>query len=68
MWLDDVHIPWERVFLVDPSPELIRALLFWHQFVLLAGEGGVSRWDWRWRARTRWGSLRMMRRSTICST
>jgi len=21
MWLDDVFIPWERVFLVEPSPE-----------------------------------------------
>jgi aromatic ring hydroxylase len=32
MWLDDVHIPWERVFLVDPSPpELIARWLFWHQ-------------------------------------
>ena len=31
MWLDDVHVPWERVFLVDPSPELIARWLFWHQ-------------------------------------
>lgn len=31
MWLDDVHIPWERVFLVDPSPESIARWLFWHQ-------------------------------------
>ena len=31
MWLDDVHIPWERVFLVDPSPEAIARWLFWHQ-------------------------------------
>ncbi len=31
MWLDDVHIPFERVFLVDPSPESIARWLFWHQ-------------------------------------
>ncbi len=31
MWLDDVHILWERVFLVDPSPEAIARWLFWHQ-------------------------------------
>jgi aromatic ring hydroxylase len=31
MWLDDVLVPWERVFLVDPSPELIARWLFWHQ-------------------------------------
>lgn len=31
MWLDDVLIPWERVFLVDPSPESIARWLFWHQ-------------------------------------
>jgi len=31
MWLDDVHVPWDRMFLVDPSPELIARWLFWHQ-------------------------------------
>jgi 4-hydroxyphenylacetate 3-monooxygenase len=31
MWLEDVHVPWERMFLVDPSPELIARWLFWHQ-------------------------------------
>jgi aromatic ring hydroxylase len=31
MWLDDVFIPWERVFLVDPSPEPVASWLFWHQ-------------------------------------
>jgi aromatic ring hydroxylase len=31
MWLDDVFVPWERVFLVDPLPELIARWLFWHQ-------------------------------------
>ena len=31
MWLDNVLVPWERVFLVDPSPELIARWLFWHQ-------------------------------------
>jgi aromatic ring hydroxylase len=31
MWLDDVFIPWERVFLLDQSPEPIARWLFWHQ-------------------------------------
>jgi aromatic ring hydroxylase len=30
MWLDDVSIPWERVFFVDPSPEAIPRWLRWH--------------------------------------
>ncbi len=30
MWLDDVLIPWERVFFVDPSPEAIARWLRWH--------------------------------------
>jgi 4-hydroxyphenylacetate 3-monooxygenase len=31
MWLENVHVPWERVFLVEPSPEPIARWLFWHQ-------------------------------------
>jgi aromatic ring hydroxylase len=31
MWLDDVLVPWERVFLTDPSPEPIARWLVWHQ-------------------------------------
>jgi aromatic ring hydroxylase len=31
MWLDEVFVPWERVFLVDPSPEPVARWLFWHQ-------------------------------------
>jgi aromatic ring hydroxylase len=31
MWLEDVHVAWDRVFLVDPSPERIARWLFWHQ-------------------------------------
>jgi 4-hydroxyphenylacetate 3-monooxygenase len=31
MWLDDVHVPWERMFLVDPSPDRLALWLFWHQ-------------------------------------
>ena len=31
MWLDDVLVPWERVFLAEPSPEPIARWLFWHQ-------------------------------------
>jgi aromatic ring hydroxylase len=31
MWLDDVHVPWERLFYVDASPDPIARWLFWHQ-------------------------------------
>jgi aromatic ring hydroxylase len=31
MWLDDVFIPWEGVFLMDVSPEPMASWLFWHQ-------------------------------------
>ena len=31
MWLDEVFLPWERVFLLDQSPEPIARWLFWHQ-------------------------------------
>ena len=31
MWLDDVLVPWERVFLTEPSAEPIARWLFWHQ-------------------------------------
>src|SRR5439155_22905726 len=30
MWLENVFIPWERVFLVEPSPEPIATWLTWH--------------------------------------
>lgn len=31
MWLDEVFIPWERIFLLDVSPEPIARWLLWHQ-------------------------------------
>jgi aromatic ring hydroxylase len=31
MWLDDVVVPWNRVFLTDFSPEPVARWLFWHQ-------------------------------------
>jgi 4-hydroxyphenylacetate 3-monooxygenase len=32
MWLENVHIPWEHVFLTEPTPpERIARWLFWHQ-------------------------------------
>jgi 4-hydroxyphenylacetate 3-monooxygenase len=31
MWLDDVFVPWERVFLTEPSAEPVARWLFWHQ-------------------------------------
>jgi 4-hydroxyphenylacetate 3-monooxygenase len=30
MWLENVFVPWERVFLVEPSPEPIATWLLWH--------------------------------------
>ena len=30
MWLDDVFVPWERVFLVGPNPDPIARWLRWH--------------------------------------
>ena len=30
LWLDDVLIPWERVFLVEQSPEPVARFLTWH--------------------------------------
>ncbi|MGC2415213.1 MAG: 4-hydroxyphenylacetate 3-hydroxylase N-terminal domain-containing protein [Stellaceae bacterium] len=30
MWLDNVFVPWERVFLVEPTPEPIATWLLWH--------------------------------------
>jgi aromatic ring hydroxylase len=30
MWLDDVLVPWEHVFAVDPAPEAIPRWLRWH--------------------------------------
>ena len=31
LWLDDVLVPWERVFLTEPTPEPIASWCFWHQ-------------------------------------
>ncbi len=31
MWLDDVQVPWERMFFVDATPDPIARWLFWHQ-------------------------------------
>jgi 4-hydroxyphenylacetate 3-monooxygenase len=31
LWLDEVLVPWERVFLTEPSPEPIASWCFWHQ-------------------------------------
>jgi aromatic ring hydroxylase len=31
MWLDDVFIPWERVFFTGPVLEPVASWLFWHQ-------------------------------------
>ncbi len=42
MWLDDVHIPWDRMFLVDASPELIARWLFWHQLYCWLSKAEVT--------------------------
>jgi 4-hydroxyphenylacetate 3-monooxygenase len=31
MWLDEVLVPWERIFLMDTTPEPMASWLFWHQ-------------------------------------
>ena len=31
MWLENVFVPWERVFLTEASPDPIAAWCFWHQ-------------------------------------
>jgi aromatic ring hydroxylase len=31
LWLEDVFVPWERVFLMDTTPDAVAAWLFWHQ-------------------------------------
>jgi len=31
MWLDNVFVPWERIFLLEASPEPIARWLLWHQ-------------------------------------
>jgi 4-hydroxyphenylacetate 3-monooxygenase len=31
LWLENVHVPWERIFLTEPSPDPIAAWCFWHQ-------------------------------------
>src|SRR5262249_12860783 len=31
MWLDDVFVPWDRIFLMGITPEPMASWLFWHQ-------------------------------------
>jgi len=31
MWLEEVLVPWDRIFLLDVSPECMATWLFWHQ-------------------------------------
>lgn len=39
MWLDEVFIPWERIFLLDISPEPIVRWLLWHQLYCWLSKG-----------------------------
>jgi aromatic ring hydroxylase len=39
MWLDDVLIPWEHVFLTEMSPEPVASWLFWHQLYCWLAKG-----------------------------
>ena len=68
MWLDDVFVPWNRVFLTDPSPEAVAQLAVLAPALLLAVKSGVHPRAWRSPPRTPWGSPRTTRRSTTCST
>ena len=54
MWLDDVFIPWERVFAVDPSPEAIPRWLRWHHLCGWLAKPNLP-WVWRWHRPMRWG-------------
>lgn len=31
LWLDNVLVPWDRIFLMDATPEVMASWLFWHQ-------------------------------------
>jgi aromatic ring hydroxylase len=42
MWLDDVLVPWERVFLTEPTAEPIARWLFWHQLYCWLAKGEFS--------------------------
>jgi aromatic ring hydroxylase len=39
MWLDDVFIPWERVFFTGPVLEPVASWLFWHQLYCWLSKG-----------------------------
>jgi aromatic ring hydroxylase len=39
MWLDEVFIPWERIFLLDIPPEPIVRWLLWHQLYCWLSKG-----------------------------
>jgi 4-hydroxyphenylacetate 3-monooxygenase len=39
MWLEDVFVPWERVFLMDTTPEPMASWLFWHQLYCWLAKG-----------------------------
>ena len=55
MWLDDVFVPWKRVFLVEPRPSRSRAGCSGTSSIA-GSPRPSSRWAWRSPARTRWGS------------
>lgn len=42
MWLDEVLIPWERVFLTEPSAEPVARWLFWHQLYCWLAKAEVT--------------------------
>jgi len=39
LWLDQVLVPWERVFLTEPTPEAVASWLFWHQLYCWLSKG-----------------------------
>ena len=64
LWLDDVLVPWDRVFLTEPSPEPDRRLAASGTSSTAGWPRPSSRWGSRSPARTRWGSRITSRRSS----
>ena len=67
MWLDDVLVPWEHVFLLDPLPEPVARWLFWHQLYGWLVKAEFTLGPRLCAAPMRWASKRMSRRSNTSS-
>ena len=67
MWLDDVFIPWERIFLLDISPEPIARWLVWHQLYCWLSKAEFTL-GLALACTHAMGLMEHERRSTTCST